>query len=343
MEETGSGHRTVCVTGGAGYLGSSLVKKLLEKGHTVHATLRNLDDQSKVDLLKNFPEANTNLRLFKADIYNPDEFDTAIQGCDFVFHVATPVPNSTQISSQCKNMTEAAVAAVESIVKSCIRSGTVKRLIYTGSVVATSPLKEDRSGFKDSMDESCWTPLNLQINYNDSESLKDYVKSKTLSEKKLLNYECKENKLEFVSLVCGLVGGDTVLPYIPTSFAMLMSQPLNDPISYGTLEFLQELLGKVPIVHIDDVCEAHVFCMDQRSLQGRFLFTSDFLTTKEIADYFCRYHPEISIAEAFLGRHVSGVCWGSKKLNDIGFKPSYDAKFILDDSVQCLRKKGALI
>lgn len=32
----------VCVTGGTGYVGSMLVKKLLEKGYIVHATSRNL-------------------------------------------------------------------------------------------------------------------------------------------------------------------------------------------------------------------------------------------------------------------------------------------------------------
>ncbi|KAK0582841.1 hypothetical protein LWI29_030190 [Acer saccharum] len=81
----------VCVTGGAGYIGSCLVKKLLEKGYTVHATLRNLDDRSKVDFLMSFPGADTRLVLFEADIYDPKTFDPAIQGCEFVFHVATPL------------------------------------------------------------------------------------------------------------------------------------------------------------------------------------------------------------------------------------------------------------
>ena len=57
------------------------------------------------------------------------------------------------------------MAASKSIALSCVRAGTVKRLIYTASVVSASPLKEDGSGFKDAMDENCWTPLNDSLAY----------------------------------------------------------------------------------------------------------------------------------------------------------------------------------
>jgi len=68
-------------------------------------------------------------------------------------------------TSQYKDTSEAAVAGAKSIVMSCVRSGTVKRLIYTASVVSASPLKEDGSDFKDVMDETCWTPLNDSLEY----------------------------------------------------------------------------------------------------------------------------------------------------------------------------------
>ena len=48
---------------------------------------------------------------------------------------------------------------------SCIKSGSVKRLIYTAMVMAASSLMDDGSGFKESMDESCWTPLSLSLPY----------------------------------------------------------------------------------------------------------------------------------------------------------------------------------
>lgn len=95
----------VCVTGGSSYLGSWLVKSLLEKGYTVHATLRNLGDPSKVGLLKGLVpnHAHSRLRLFEADIYNPIQFEPAIQGCKYIFHMATPLqhdPKHIQFDSK---------------------------------------------------------------------------------------------------------------------------------------------------------------------------------------------------------------------------------------------------
>lgn len=44
----GNGVR-VCVTGGAGFIGSWLVKKLLNIGYTVHATLRNIGTHAPIN------------------------------------------------------------------------------------------------------------------------------------------------------------------------------------------------------------------------------------------------------------------------------------------------------
>ncbi|KAL9167624.1 hypothetical protein ABFS82_05G109700 [Erythranthe guttata] len=327
----------VCVTGGSGYLGSCLVKKLLHGGFTVHTTLRNLGENSKTSLLNTLPGAETRLKLFEADIYNPREFETAIQGCQYVFHMATPLLHTQ--NSTYKDTTEAAIAGVKSIAESCLRSQTVKRLVYTSSVMAASPLTEDGSCFKPVMDEFCWSPLNLSYTYSTDFNL-DYVKSKTLSEKEILRYD--NGSMEVVSLACGLVGGETLLSYLPSSLPVVLSQLIGDRSAFDALMFLQELMGSIPMVHIDDVCDAHIFCIEKTSINGRFLCAAESCTVEEIADCYQQIHPEFPVPEGFkCGPDGRSKCELSK-LRKEGFEFKYGLKEILNDSVECAKRLGFL-
>ncbi|KAL6657639.1 hypothetical protein ACP70R_005419 [Stipagrostis hirtigluma subsp. patula] len=356
----------VCVTGGSGYIGSWLVKKLLGRGCVVHATLRNLGtchapcvqnlasrlvvypfvggdsadfamgaarstgDETKTELLRALPGAAERLRLFQADIYDAATFEPAIAGCEFVFLVANPSPRNS------KDATEAVVDATRTILQQCERSRTVRRVIHTGSVVAAAPLRDDGDGFKDFVDESCWTPLD--------EGSDDYVSSKTLSEKELLRHnESPVRAFEVATLLCGLVGGDTSLPSVSYSMRAMLSPLTGEEPHHSSLKFLQALVGAVPLVHVDDVCEALVFCMERPApLAGRFLCAAGHPNLQDLAGFYARKHPELTLpTKEVVGEGVR-VEAATSKLVDLGFKYRYAAEEVLDCNLECAKRMGVL-
>ncbi|KAJ4717037.1 Cinnamoyl-CoA reductase 1-like [Melia azedarach] len=72
--------KAVCVTGASGFIGSWLVKQLLER-----------DDPAMTEHLRAFDGAEERLNFFKANFLEEGSFDSAVDGCDGIFHLASPL------------------------------------------------------------------------------------------------------------------------------------------------------------------------------------------------------------------------------------------------------------
>ncbi len=70
----------ILVTGAAGFIASGLVHKLAEQGHDVHAMVRNINKAQHLQ--------HPNVQLFNGDINDVDSIQTAVKGCEQVYHIA---------------------------------------------------------------------------------------------------------------------------------------------------------------------------------------------------------------------------------------------------------------
>jgi nucleoside-diphosphate-sugar epimerase len=130
--------------------------------------------------------------------------------------------------------------------------------------------------------------------------LQKYVLSKMMSEKELLGYNDGEGRaFEVVTLPCGLVAGDTVLGRAPETLENAVSPVSRNEPSFAFLRLLQRLVGSVPLVHADDVCDALVFCMDQPSLAGRFLCSAAYPTIHDIVEHFAAKYPHLDVLKEY--------------------------------------------
>lgn len=68
------------VTGATGFVGGVLAKRLREKGHDVHASVRTPDKAKDLQA--------SGVKLFKGDVTDKESMRAAMQGVDGVFHVA---------------------------------------------------------------------------------------------------------------------------------------------------------------------------------------------------------------------------------------------------------------
>ncbi|GLJ46665.1 hypothetical protein SUGI_0983580 [Cryptomeria japonica] len=334
--DKGEGKReTVCVTGAAGFIGSRLVKNLLQKGYGVHATLRDPENPAKNSHLLSLPGAKERLHLFKADLLQHGSFDSAVEGCDFVINMAT----STDFQG---DIVQPTVDGTMNILRSCKKAKTVKRVIHTSSIAAACPLNEDGQ-LKEILDESCWTPVDYIKGRDVVYGM--YSVSKTLAEQAALRFGAEE-EIEVVTVLVGMVGGPWLTPTVPGSVSSILASLTENRLLYEVTCSSKDLFGSVPLVHVEDVCSAHIYLMEHPSAAGRYVCCSDPVTVADMLNFFRKRYPEIPLAfgteEVEDESNKVFVPISSKKLIDLGFSYKYDIEGILSDTIAFAKQMKVL-
>ena len=258
---------TILVTGGSGFIGCHCILRLLAAGHEVRTTVRNLKREADVRamLKEGGAEPGDRLSFVAADLEKDAGWPEAVAGCDYVLHVASPLPLQVP-----KDENELIVPAREGTLRvlRAARDAGVKRVVLTSSFGAIGYGQAPR---KAPFNETDWTDPA-------SGDVLPYIKSKTLAERAAWDFIARE-------------GGTLELSVI-NPVAVL--GPVLGPDYSGSVTIVQRLMdGAMPgcpklyfgVVDVRDVADLHVLAMTHPLAKGeRFLaITGDCMAMRDIA------------------------------------------------------------
>ncbi|CAA2968752.1 cinnamoyl- reductase 1-like [Olea europaea subsp. europaea] len=269
---TGAG-KVVCVTGASGYTASWLVKLLLDRGYNVKATVRSLRDPRKVEHLMAFEGAQERLQLFEANLTEEGSFDSAIDGCEGVFHTATPVFLS--VADPQAELIEPAVKGTLNVLRSCRKVPLIKRVVVTSSIATViynrNPLNPDVV-----VDETWFSdPVFCE------ETKQWYAISKILAEEAARKF-ADENDIDLVTLHPGFVIGPLLQPTLN-----LTSEAVVNLIKEGREDWPNRY------VDVRDVAHAHILAFENSSASGRYCLVESVTHSSEAPKVLNRLYPSL--------------------------------------------------
>ncbi|RXH94017.1 hypothetical protein DVH24_016084 [Malus domestica] len=300
---TGQG-KTVCVTGASGYIASWLVKLLLQKGYTVKATVRDPNDPKKTEHLRSLDGAKERLHLFKADLLEEGAFDAAVDGCQGVFHTASPVLIS--VTDPQAELIDPAVKGTLNVLQSCAKFRSVMRVVLTSSIATvmmsgtplTSDVVLDETWYSDKLfceeHKAC---INVPVlTFSKSHILLAvnllyfniwYVLSKILAEEAGWKF-AEGNGIDMVSMNPGLCIGPLLNPTLMTSVEQLLNVMSGTPTPF--LNY--------PFVDVRDVASAHIQAFEVPSASGRYCLVGHVVDGFDTLKILRQLYPTLTLAEA---------------------------------------------
>ena len=238
-------NKNVLITGGAGFIGSNLVKYLIEEGNSV-TVLDNFMSGYRSNL-KLFPS----IRIIKGDVRDKNVVETAMKGAEIVFHLAASVGNKRSIDNPIMDAEINVIGTLQ--VLEAVRKEGVRKIVTSSSAgifgeLKTIPIKEDHPIEPDS----------------------PYGCTKLCEEKLCLSY----SKLYDIEVIClryfNVYGQNqrfdaygNVIPIFV--FRMLRNEPI---LIYGDGEQTRDF------VHVNDVVQANIKAADIEGISGAFNIAS---------------------------------------------------------------------
>lgn len=251
--------KPVLVTGATGYVAGWLVKKLLEQGFTVHAAVRNPDNQEKIAHLNQLAESTSGaIKFFKSDLLQDGSYKEAMEGCELVYHTASPFIND--VKDPQKDLIDPAVKGTTNVLETANQVSSVKRVVVTSSCAAIYADAIDcQKGPNGMLTEEMW-------NTTSSLEYQPYSYSKTLAEKKAWEIANQQSQWDLVTINPSFVMGPALNPKTNTSESLNVLKQMGD----GTFKSGLPKMG-VGVVDVRDVGEAHFLAGMTPSAKGRYI------------------------------------------------------------------------
>ncbi|KYQ93761.1 hypothetical protein DLAC_05151 [Tieghemostelium lacteum] len=303
--------KLICVTGASGYIGSWIVKLLLEKGYKVRACLRNHLDSNRTKFLKDLDVEGGNLEFADGELVgNKTDYESIFQGCYAVLHVASPYLHVFEDKE--RDLVKPAVEGTLSVINACSKVSTVRKLIITSSTAAVVNLLNPDLKPLDEYSDANW-------NEESTIDSGTYSYSKVQAEKAAWNFH-KENQKNSNTNQFELA---TVNP----TFVLgpLLSKQNNTSVDQF-IKIITEAQNVGPIrrgfVDVRDVALAHLLVLESsQSNNTRYLVAERVCQFKELPLTAQKLFPTLKISNELPGETtVKPWKFNTDKIQNIGLK-----------------------